>query len=76
MSIFSKYKGIYNQNDSLMSVSEAINEINLTLDEYFSNDDNELDIQTRFAITFMKIMAEILEMKVLQKQECLSGGNC
>ena len=52
MSIFSKYKGIYNQNDSLMSVSEAINEINLTLDEYFSNDDNELDIQTRFAITF------------------------
>ena len=39
---------------SKMTVKDALIEINTALDEYLSKDDSELDIDTRFAITFFE----------------------
>ena len=54
ISIYSKAKAILNPDDSKMSVREALIEINSALDEYLSKDDLELDIDTRFALTFFE----------------------
>ena len=54
ISIYSKAKSILNPDDSKMSVREALIEINSALDEYLSKDDLELDIDTRFALTFFE----------------------
>ena len=54
IAIFSQVNSVANPNDSLMSVKEALEEINSALDEYLSKDDLELDIDTRFALTFFE----------------------
>jgi putative DNA methylase len=54
MAIFSGAKGILNPDDSPMSVREALIEINVALDEYLSQDEGELDSDSRFALTFFE----------------------
>jgi len=54
MSIFSSAKAVLNPDDSQMSVREALVEINTALDEYLSQDEGELDADSRFALTFFE----------------------
>ncbi|MGB5134464.1 MAG: DUF1156 domain-containing protein [Prochlorococcaceae cyanobacterium] len=54
MAIFSSAKAVLNPNDSLMSVREALIEINSALDEYLSQDEGDLDADSRFALTFFE----------------------
>jgi putative DNA methylase len=52
--IFSQAKFVLNPDDSQMSVREALVEINAALDEYLSQDEGELDADSRFALTFFE----------------------
>jgi putative DNA methylase len=54
MAIFSSAKTVLNPDDSPMSVREALIEINAALDEYLSEDEGELDADSRFALTFFE----------------------
>jgi putative DNA methylase len=54
MAIYSSAKAVLNPDDSPMSVREALIEINAALDEYLSQDEGELDADSRFAITFFE----------------------
>jgi putative DNA methylase len=54
MAIFSSAKAVLNPDDSPMSVREALIEINAALDEYLSHDEGELDVDSRFALTFFE----------------------
>jgi putative DNA methylase len=54
MAIFSGAKAVLNPDDSPMSVREALIEINAALDEYLSQDDGDLDADSRFALTFFE----------------------
>jgi putative DNA methylase len=54
MAIFSSTKAVLNPDDSPMSVREALIEINAALDEYLSQDEGELDADSRFALTFFE----------------------
>jgi putative DNA methylase len=54
MAIFSSSKAVLNPDDSPMSVREALIEINLALDEYLSQDEGDLDADSRFALTFFE----------------------
>jgi putative DNA methylase len=54
MAIFSSAKAVLNPEDSPMSVREALIEINAALDEYLSQDEGELDADSRFALTFFE----------------------
>ena len=54
MAIFSSAKSVLNPDDSPMSVREALIEINAALDEYLSQDEGELDADSRFALTFFE----------------------
>jgi putative DNA methylase len=54
MAIFSSAKAVLNPDDSPMSVREALVEINAALDEYLSQDEGELDADSRFALTFFE----------------------
>jgi len=54
MAIFSSAKAVLNPDDSPMSVREALIEINNALDEYLSQDEGELDADSRFALTFFE----------------------
>jgi putative DNA methylase len=54
MAIFSSAKAVLNPDDSPMSVREALIEINAALDEYLSQDEGELDADSRFALTFFE----------------------
>jgi putative DNA methylase len=54
MAIFSATKAILNADDSPMTVREALVEINAALDEYLSQDEGELDADSRFALTFFE----------------------
>jgi putative DNA methylase len=54
MAIFSGAKAVLNPDDSPMSVREALIEINTALDEYLSQDEGELDADSRFALTFFE----------------------
>ncbi|MFN6338626.1 MAG: DUF1156 domain-containing protein [Cyanobacteriota bacterium] len=54
MAIFSSARAVLNPDDSLMSVREALIEINAALDEYLSQDEGELDSDSRFALTFFE----------------------
>jgi putative DNA methylase len=54
MSIFSSAKAVLNPDDSPMSVREALIEINTALDEYLSQDEGDLDADSRFALTFFE----------------------
>ena len=54
MAIFSSAKAVLNPDDSPMSVREALIEINTALDEYLSQDEGDLDADSRFALTFFE----------------------
>ena len=54
MAIFSSAKAVLNPDDSSMSVREALIEINAALDEYLSQDEGDLDPDSRFALTFFE----------------------
>lgn len=54
MAIFSGAKAVLNPNDSPMSVREALAEINAAKDEYLSQDEGDLDADSRFALTFFE----------------------
>jgi putative DNA methylase len=54
MAIFSNAKAVLNPDDSAMTVREALIEINGTLDEYLSQDEGDLDADSRFALTFFE----------------------
>jgi putative DNA methylase len=54
MAIFSSAKAVLNPDDSPMTVREALIEINASLDEYLSQDEGELDADSRFALTFFE----------------------
>jgi putative DNA methylase len=54
MAIFSSAKAVLNPDDSPMTVREALIEINTALDEYLSQDEGELDADSRFALTFFE----------------------
>jgi putative DNA methylase len=54
MAIFSASAAVLNPDDSPMTVREALVEINAALDEYLSQDEGELDQDSRFALTFFE----------------------
>jgi putative DNA methylase len=54
MAIFSSAKAVLNPDDSPMSVRDALIEINAALDEYLSQDEGDLDADSRFALTFFE----------------------
>jgi putative DNA methylase len=54
MAIFSSAKAVLNPDDTPMSVREALIEINAALDEYLSQDEGDLDADSRFALTFFE----------------------
>jgi putative DNA methylase len=54
MAIFSSARAVLNPDDSPMSVRDALIEINAALDEYLSQDEGELDADSRFALTFFE----------------------
>ena len=54
MAIFSGSKFVLNADDSPMSIREALIEINAALDEYLSQDEGDLDADSRFALTFFE----------------------
>jgi putative DNA methylase len=54
MAIFSSAKAVLNPDDSPMSVRESLIEINAALDEYLSQDEGDLDADSRFALTFFE----------------------
>jgi putative DNA methylase len=54
MAVFSSAKAVLNPDDSSISVKEALIQINAALDEYLSQDEGELDADSRFALTFFE----------------------
>lgn len=54
MAIFSSAKAVINPDDTQMSVREALIEINVALDEHLSQEEGELDVDSRFALTFFE----------------------
>jgi putative DNA methylase len=54
MAIYSSAKSVLNLDDSPMSVRDALIEINSALDEYLSQDEGDLDADSRFALTFFE----------------------
>ncbi len=54
MAIYSSASAVLNPDDSRMTVREALIEINSALDEYLSQEEGELDIDSRFALTFFE----------------------
>jgi putative DNA methylase len=54
MAIFSRAKAILNPDDSPMTVREALIDINAALDECLSQDEGELDADSRFALTLFE----------------------
>lgn len=54
MAIYSSARAVLNPDDSPMSVREALIEINTALDEYLSQDEGDLDADSRFALTFFE----------------------
>jgi putative DNA methylase len=54
MAIFSAASAVLNPDDSPMTVREALIEINAALDDYLSQEEGELDSDSRFALTFFE----------------------
>ncbi|SBO44247.1 DUF1156 domain-containing protein [Cyanobium sp. NIES-981] len=54
MAIYSSAKAVLNPDDSPMSVREALIEINAALDDYLSQQEGDLDADSRFALTFFE----------------------
>ncbi|MEA5424747.1 DUF1156 domain-containing protein [Synechococcus sp. CCY9202] len=54
MAVFSSASAVLDQGDRPMSVRDALVEINAALDEYLTQDEGELDADSRFALTFFE----------------------
>ena len=54
IAIFSQAKEVINPDDSFLNVRDALVEINIALDEYLSENDGDLDNDSRFALTFFE----------------------
>jgi putative DNA methylase len=54
MALFSSTTHVLNPDDSPMSIRDALVEINSALDEFLSQDEGELDADSRFALTFFE----------------------
>jgi putative DNA methylase len=54
MAIFTSVKAVLNPDDHRMNVREALIEINSALDEYLTQNEGELDPDSRFALTFFE----------------------
>lgn len=54
MAIYSSARSVLNPDDTAMSVRDALIEINTALDEYLSQDEGDLDADSRFALTFFE----------------------
>lgn len=54
MGVFSRYQGVLESDDSLMSVKAALQLINTELDEYLGGIQGEFDPDTRFAISWFE----------------------
>ncbi|NDR55353.1 DUF1156 domain-containing protein [Aliiruegeria sabulilitoris] len=54
MGVFSRYQGVLESDDSLMSVKAALQLINAELDEYLGGIQGEFDPDTRFAISWFE----------------------
>tara|TARA_B100000212_G_scaffold336040_1_gene308816 strand:+ start:3490 stop:6393 length:2904 start_codon:yes stop_codon:yes gene_type:complete len=54
MAIYSSVKSILNPDDTKMSVRQALIEINNVVDDYLSQNEGELDEDSRFAVTFFE----------------------
>ena len=54
ISIFSQANAVIKSDDSIMTVREALIEINSALDEYLSKDEHQLDQDSQFALTFFE----------------------
>ncbi len=54
MGVFSRYQGVLESDDSLMSVKSALQLINAELDEYLGGIQGEFDPDTRFAISWFE----------------------
>jgi putative DNA methylase len=54
MAIFSSSHRVLNTDDTAMTIKDALRDINYTLDDYLSTGDGELDVDTRFALTFFE----------------------
>ncbi len=54
MAVFSRYKGVLEANDSLMTVKTALQLINAELDEFLNDLQGEFDQETRFALTWFE----------------------
>lgn len=54
MGVFSRYQGVLESDDSLMSVKAALQLINAELDEYLGGIQGEFDADTRFAISWFE----------------------
>ncbi len=54
MAVFSRYKGVLEAKDSLMTVKTALQLINAELDEFLNDLQGEFDQETRFALTWFE----------------------
>ena len=54
MAVFSRYKGVLEAKDSLMTVKTALQLINAELDEFLNDLEGEFDQETRFALTWFE----------------------
>jgi putative DNA methylase len=54
MAVFSSAEAVLNPDDSQMTVREALMEINTALDDYLSQEEGNLDPESRFALTFFE----------------------
>jgi putative DNA methylase len=52
MAIFTRYKSVLNQDDSPMKVREALQLINESIDNFFSEQEADYDAATRFALSW------------------------
>ena len=73
MAIYSSVKSIPNPDDTKMSVRQALIEINNVVDDYLSQNEGELDEDSRFAdFLESRIHRKYLEMEGLAKARNVS----
>lgn len=54
MAVFSRYSGVYEDDGRKMTVRTALQQINAILDEVLSEQENDFDADTRFALAWFK----------------------
>ena len=73
-------KSVLNPDDSIMTVREALIEINYALDEYLSKEESEMDNDSRFKVTFFESFGyserPFGDAEGLAKARNLSVRNC